>query len=258
MAKAKSRKRPGLPDPKTVVAELQIVPASRGPLAVAPGSAPASYRIIRTNQVDPYDAPMPKSAVAAIAAPAAPPSDTFGGTDRRAAKLAIASGKADAFADLKKLLDDLPSEASMKKHQPPITKDANSGRVAEEKRNVRVQAFLYAASREGDNDFHMIIGRDPGKSPLYMTAELSGLPPKSSASFARLKKARDAYKTFLSGNLPGLSYDFYDPPIPIEVEGSLFFDVTHATGSRPGPKSLKSKMPTIWEIHPISKIVFEP
>ena len=70
--------------------------------------------------------------------------------------------------------------------------------------------------------------------------------------------ARDDYKAFFGSNLPGMSYDFYDPPIPVEIEGSLFFDMSHATGSKPGPSSLRDDIPTIWEIHPISKIVFEP
>jgi hypothetical protein len=144
-------------------------------------------------------------------------------------------------------------------HEPPITTEQTSKRVSEEKRNVRVRAFLYAASREADNDFHLIIGRDPDRSPsLYMTVELSGLPPSSSSHFNRLKKARDDYKAFFGDNLPGMSYDFYDPPIPVEIEGSLFFDMSHATGSKPGPSSLRDDIPTIWEIHPISKIVFEP
>ena len=69
---------------------------------------------------------------------------------------------------------------------------------------------------------------------------------------------RDVYKGFFASNLPGGTYDYYDPPIPVEVEGSLFFDMTHATGQRPGPQSLKSRMPTIWEVHPITKMVFEP
>jgi hypothetical protein len=144
-------------------------------------------------------------------------------------------------------------------HEPAITTKQTSARVSEEKRNVRVRAFLYAASREDDNDFHLIIGRSPKKSPsMYMTVELSGLPPKSSTHFKRLKKARDSYKSFFADNLPGPTYDFYDPPVPVEVEGSLFFDMSHATGSKPGPNSLRDDIPTIWEIHPISKIVFEP
>jgi hypothetical protein len=142
--------------------------------------------------------------------------------------------------------------------KPPITVTADSNRVAPEKRNVRVKSFLYAASREDDNDFHLIIGRDPDRTlEMYMTAELSGLPPQNAASFTKLKAARDAFKAFFGAHLPGFTYDFYDPPIPVVIEGSLFFDMTHATGQRPGPQSLKSRMPTIWEIHPVSAIKVE-
>ncbi len=127
---------------------------------------------------------------------------------------------------------------------------------------MHVTAFIYAASREADNDFHLIIGRDPKATPeIYMTMELSGLPPAGSASFTQLKAARDAFKKFfktdLGGKLPGLTYDFYDPPVPVQIDGSLFFDMTHAQGPHPGPPSLKSRMPVIWEVHPITKIVLE-
>ena len=63
---------------------------------------------------------------------------------------------------------------------------------------------------------------------------------------------------FFKSDLPGFGYDFYDPPIPIEVEGSLFFDASHARGTPPGPAKLRPHMPRIWEVHPISKIVLEP
>jgi hypothetical protein len=91
-----------------------------------------------------------------------------------------------------------------------------------------------------------------------MTMELSGLPPDNKPSFEKLNAARDAFKAFFGGDLPGVSYDFYDPPIPVKIEGSLFWDASHAKGSRPGPKSLKSRMPVVWEIHPITKITFNP
>ena len=123
---------------------------------------------------------------------------------------------------------------------------------------MRVRAFLYAASREDDNDFHLIVGRDPDLEPMYMTMEISGLPPQDSGHFSRLGAAREAYKEFFGEDLPGASYDFYDPPIPVEVEGSLFFDMSHSSGSRPGPASLRPHIPTIWEIHPMTNIVFEP
>ena len=104
---------------------------------------------------------------------------------------------------------------------------------------MRVSAFLYAASRENDNDFHLIIGRNPKSSPMYMTStwKFSGLPPKNANFFARIKRARDAYKnSFFGAKLLGPSYHFYRPPIPVEIEGSLFFDITHAKGGHPGPK----------------------
>lgn len=228
--------------------------------AVAESLSVPSYRIIRTNEVDGYE----KAAtsietlnVALAAAEAAPVGDNFKGTARKAAKLSLSSATTKTFADLKTLVASLPSHEDMKALKIKTT--AASNRVAEEKRNVKVKVFLYAASREDDNDFHLILGRDPENTPeVYMTMELSGLPPASNAVFTKLKAARDAYKAFFGGDLPGLGYDFYDPPIPVQIEGSLFWDASHATGQRPGPKSLKSRMPVVWEVHPISKITFNP
>jgi hypothetical protein len=177
---------------------------------------------------------------------------------RKAAKLAIADAQVEVFEDIKDLMETLPTEADMISHQPPITDDAESGRVEEENRNVRVPAFLYAASREDDNDYHLIVGRATDPDPMYMTMELSGLPPQDSEHFSKLEAARDAYTAFFGDDLPGASYEFYHPPIPVEVEGSLFFDVRHSSGARPGPASLRPQMPTIWEIHPITRFVFEP
>jgi len=101
----------------------------------------------------------------------------------------------------------------------------------------------------------LIIGRDPTRLPeLYLTAEVSGLPPARSAAFPLIKRARDAFKAFFGANVPLFTYDYYHPPIPVVVEGSLFFDMSHAVGQHPGPVSLKSRMPTIWEIHPVTAI----
>jgi hypothetical protein len=258
-----STSRPGMPAPSTVVDEKMLVP-QRPPTATPGATAtPApSYRILRTTQVDPYDAPVPAAAVPPFGAPRAapPPGDAFGGKERRAAKLSIANAPTESFTDLKDLIESLTSDDDMLNHDPEITKDRDSDRVDEEKRNVRVRAFLYAASHEADNDFHLIIGRPPTSSEMYMTIEVSGLPPQGSASFARLKSARDAYKGFFGGDLPHTTYDFYDPPIPVEVEGSLFFDVSHGSdpNSHPGPGQLRPHIPTIWEVHPVTKISFEP
>jgi hypothetical protein len=237
--------RPGLPARDSVIA-----------VTAAPG---LKYKVIHTREVDAYEkgAMGPGLAMAPVAAPVG---DNFSGTARKAAKLSISTKPTEAFNDLKKLIDSLVPDAQMKKHKPTIGTSATSKRVKEEERNVRVSAFLYAASREADNDFHLIIGRRVNAAPeLYMTMELSGLPPQNSPSFSTLDAARNAFKGFFQthagGQLPGTTYDFYDPPIPVKIEGSLFFDMSHAKGQRPGPPSLKSRMPVIWEVHPITKIV---
>jgi len=263
---------PDLPHRAGMPAKDSIIGISTLPAATTMAGAVAAapkYRVIHTNEVDEYEkAAASPQAFAAAAAKAAPVSDNYAGTDRKAAKLSISTAPTETFADIKDLIATLTtgasSEAAMKKHTPPIKKTATQNRVKEEQRNVQVKAFLYAISREADNDFHCILGRDPNATPeVYMTMELAGLPPKTAASFQTLQAVRNAFKQFYTQNvgaMPGPGYDFPDPPVPVEISGSLFFDITHATsgGTRPGPKSLKNKMPVIWEVHPITKVVFEP
>ncbi len=237
------------------------LPAKDAITAVTTG--PGKFTIIHTQEVDQYEQGAMGPGIAAVAAlPAAPTGDDFGGTARKAAKLSSSAAKTVNFTDVKDLVKSLVADAAMIAHKPKIATTAGSGRVKEEEKNVHVTAFMYAASREADNDFHLIIGRDPKVPPeVYMTMELSGLPPAGSPAFAPLRAARDAFKKFFNdnagGKLPGLTYDFYDPPVPVTIDGSLFFDMTHAQGARPGPPSLKSRMPTIWEVHPITKIQFK-
>ncbi len=247
--------RPGLPAQDSIISVSVPTPAIAATLGEA---APRrQYAFIHTNEMDEYgeDAAAPSLAAANAALP---PGDDFSGSDRRAAKLSISAAKMETFKDLKNLIKSLTAEDLMTNHTPKITKDSMSKRVKEEKRNVHVPAFMYAVAREGDNDFHLIIGRKPKAAPeMYMTMELSGLPPSNSKSSKRLKAARDAFKKFFNDhgeNLPGAGYVFPHPPVPVTIEGSLFFDITHAKGPRPGPKSLKSRMPVVWEVHPITKI----
>jgi len=71
-----------------------------------------------------------------------------------------------------------------------------------------------------------------------------------------LKEARTAFKDFFRehGDQFGSSYKKFDPPIPVRVEGSLFFDLDHAAGVV-GPQGMRPS--TAWEIHPVTKIEFE-
>ena len=251
----------GAPKPSSVVAEDVLTPRRRTRArAGAAAAAPApTFKILVTNQLDPYDRPLSSAALAALRAqPFAPVSDNFAGTKRKAAKLSIADGVMKSFSDLNALIATFPPDSKMINRKPKIKDDATSGRVAEEKRNVSVSAFLYAASRETDNDFHLIIGTDPNSALVCMTMEISALPSKNAASFDRIKKARDAFKTLLGGKLPGPSYHFYRPPIPVKIGGSLFFDITHATGGHPGPQDLRPHIPTIMEVHPVTKFEFTP
>ena len=250
-----------LPAPSSVVTELALTPRTGARMGAAAASAVAAgtqYRVIRTLEVDEYDVPVPLIQIPAVTAlRTAPANNNFTGTARRAAKLSVANAPIEAFGDLKDLIDTLPKHNTMRNH-PEISTDRDNNRVPQERRNVKVSAFLYAASSEDDNDFHLIIGRDPEKSEKYMTVEVSGLPPSDSPHFGDLNTARDAYFAFFGDGLPGTSYDFYDPPIPVEITGSLFFDRSYASGSRPGPQTLRPRMPVVWEIHPITSIVFEP
>lgn len=268
--------RRGLPNPKSIVMEIPFSPAGLLSMAEMTAVEP-KYRIIRTNEVDGYETKPSKLEVAqSLAPPAAKakkpkkgkkkpkkpaPSaggDGFKGTSRRASKLSISEAKMEKFTDLADLLKTLVADKVMAKKK--ISTDAMSKRVPEEERNVRVDVWIYAASVEDDNDYHLILGRDPDASgsAQYMTMELSGLPAANAKSREALEKARTEFKKFFAkhfaGNLPGKSYDFYDPPIEVQIEGSLFFDANHATGSKPGPQSLRKDMPTVWEVHPISKI----
>jgi hypothetical protein len=235
-----------------------------------PKGARSTYHILRTTETDVYEktdasrgfakalqhTKVP-AAAAIEAAARKPPStgDQFGGNDRKAAKLSIATGKPETFSDVSKLIATLPSHDVMAALKIPL--GPTSGRVKQEQRNVHVTGFLYAASREADNDFHLVVGRDPKASgpAMYMTMEVSGLPPNNSPAFTAMNAARTAYKKFFGSKLPGAGYDYYSTnPIPVVIEGSLFWDATHSTGQAPGPPSLKPHMPTIWEVHPITSI----
>jgi len=254
---------------KPLEAALEAIPHRAGLPAkdsvIGVTSAP-KYTIIHTLEADRYDKGATSAlglATAALAAKAAPADDDFGGTDRKAAKLSVSDAETESFDNVSDLIATLPAESKMKAHKPPISTAATSGRVKEEDRNIHVDAFIYAASREKDNDFHLIVGMDPdGDTEMYMTMEISGLPDEGDDSFAQIKSARDEFKQFFEDNsltLPPMTYDFYNPPLKVTIEGSLFFDMTHAKGGgpRPGPSSLKGHMPVIWEVHPVSTIVFK-
>lgn len=178
--------------------------------------------------------------------------DNFVGTDRKAAKTSIADAENVNFQDLGELLASLVSDDAML--QLDISEDAESGRVAQEERNVTVNAYLYATKKESDNDYHLILGTSGSGRHQFMTAEVSGLPD-GGPDLARLKEARQQFKDYFAASPIGTNYRRFTPPIPVTVSGSLFYDVDHRPGVV-GPNGLKPK--TSWEIHPVTTIRFEP
>jgi hypothetical protein len=185
---------------------------------------------------------------------AAPSKDNFRGTDRAGAKTSLVDGEAETFADVDALTSSglLVADDQMLNHDPALTRQTDE-RVDEEDHNVVVTAFLYASKKEGDNDFHCIIGAAPDQTPVFFNVEVSGL---SQGQFRQqLKGVRDAFKTFFADQLPGSGYSKFDPPIPVRITGSLFYDIDHKPGEV-GPSGFKPT--TAWEIHPVSAIEFEP
>ncbi len=188
-----------------------------------------------------------------------PPGDEltarYDGVSRKSAKTSLSNAPLEPEYDtLDDLLETLQEDSFMadRAEDEGIVKHKDSNRMKEEKRNVRVKAWLYAAKYEDDRDFHVIIGPDPSESsPEYLNVEVSGLPGNASSDFAELKRAREQLFAAL-GKWPGSS-KYYKPedPIPVEVEGSLFWDIEHAPGAV-GPITHRPK--TSWEIHPVGEL----
>lgn len=177
--------------------------------------------------------------------------DTFAGTARADAKTSIAKAPIEEFADLAALIATLSADAAMRNHVPKISEGPMSQRVVEEQRNVRVHAYLWAAKREADNDYHLMLGTKTGAP--FLTAEVSGLPA-SGPTRSLLAIPRGQLVALLSPHLPGSTTYEHVGPRPVLVMGSLFYDVDHAPGAV-GPKWAKPA--TAWEIHPVTGILGE-
>ena len=178
----------------------------------------------------------------------------FRGTHRKFSKIHISDADIESFDDLETLLGTLPSDDDMRDHDPEITKDANSHRTAEENRNVSVPTFICAIKYEADQDWHIIgaAANDCSTGPFF-NYEISGLPGNNSFAFDTLLEVRQSLAEILENDLPGPgSYRKYeDNPIPVIIEGSLFYDIDHGPGVV-GPDGMRPG--TSWEIHPVTQI----
>ncbi len=173
--------------------------------------------------------------------------DDFHGKARKIPKTTVVIAKTENFSVLKLFLGGLPKDKLMIEN--PIIESKPNERVIEEKRNVKLtKVFLIAVKREPDNDFHMIIGDASGN---FFNTENTGLVSTSPKS---LKDVRKKIITFMGGNFCSAKYQKFKPGIPIEIEGSLFYDTEHKPGIV-GPADARPL--TSWEIHPITNIVFK-
>lgn len=221
------------------------------------------YAIIDTGEADPHEKDVRTPPVTAKGIDRF---NSFTGKSRRVAKVSIANSPQEDFASVSELLagpNRLKPDAEMKLlNIPHGSGSEDSDRVAAEKRNVRVRAFLYAFKKESDNDYHVIIGDPPGTpGARYFNVEISGLPTDEDDPTAeakqKLRTARSDFKSFFQlGNTGPNSYKRPNPPVEVIVAGSAFWDAEHPPPSTVGPTAFKPK--TAWEIHPITAIEFEP
>jgi hypothetical protein len=184
--------------------------------------------------------------------------DTFHGSDRKDPKTTIvADAKVEEFASVSALVKDITTkhpDADMKESSG-ITKDTMT-RVGAEKRNVKVKGYIHAFKKESDNDYHVILGDAPDVTPpVYLNVEVSGIPVGGAAANRKqLVAVRNEFKAQFGLSARGPNrYQRPSDPIPVQITGSLFWDVDHPPGAV-GTGELKPK--SAWEIHPVSEIVF--
>ena len=179
----------------------------------------------------------------------------FAGIVRKNAKTTPHRGCAKVFCTLDKLTKWLPTDSIMAQHQPRISSASDSKRVAEERQNVKVRrAYLLAAYREQDNDFHVVLCDRPKYDPqsLLFSIEVSGLPKEGEVSrraYRKLTKARRSLISRLGDIGCGKTFIIREGGIPVRVKGSLFFD-SHHVGQIHGRQGLNP--PSAWEIHPVT------
>jgi hypothetical protein len=181
----------------------------------------------------------------------------FTGVVRKQAKTSLSTARTEIFETVGDLLVTLAPDGDMHAYKPKIRQI--SPRVSEEDRNVYIKnAYLFTVKEEDDQDFHIIIGdlSATGEPINLMNVEIAGLPEDvNSKDFKILKKVRSQfyakYPMFFDSNRKTLTCD---PPAPISLRGSLFFDTQHSAGHI-GSKNFKPL--SVWEIHPISYIKFK-
>lgn len=193
-------------------------------------------------------APLPPDTEAQIALVFSPESNN---PVREEAKTTKAPGARKKVSSIVILFNALPADDIMDTfnigHKTP--------RVKPELKNITLKkVYIYLITREEDNDYHMIIGDKPNyqDATVRFNAEISGLPKNFPAIETTLKKMREKIAENI-GFVPKKSGNNNGTSIPVKISGSLFYDAHHK-GKFGGQGNIKST--TIWEIHPVTSIIF--
>ncbi len=238
---------------KSVLGLILIVFA--GCAAAPPLLLHDKFRVTQTNQVDEVEASEPASIPLKAFAHTHSSGDVFAGNDRRDPKTSVATGGLKSFSSIAALRSSFPTDDFMK--GLGITRAPDSERTTQEQYNVNVEGYIFAASKESDNDFHLIVGdKDCGSGDCIINVEVSGLPQDpADSSFPMLSAVRTKFLAYFNQGLPSRGYKRFEPPIGAVLTGSVFFDVDHRAGAV-GPSGLKPS--SAWEIHPLTDISFGP
>lgn len=149
----------------------------------------------------------------------------------------------------------------MCEHKRDLEKDK---RLDIENRNVQLKkVYIYTFKRQGDEDYHVIFGTtDDISTAKFFNCEISGLSPSGTYGRDKLIDARDSFESYFGiMDKCATSYyrnDFREQPVPVLLEGSLFYDGEHCDHyENNGPQKWKELEVSIaWELHPITKIEF--
>jgi hypothetical protein len=213
------------------------------------------YRVTQTTQIDEVEAAERVSTPLRSLARTTSSGDIFAGTDRRDPKTSVATGGLKSYSTVAELRSSFPTDAFMK--SLGITRAPDSERTTQEQYNVAVQGYIFAVSKESDNDFHLIVGdKNCAMGECFINVEVSGLPrDPADPNFPTLSAVRSKFLAYFNQQQSSRGYQKFDPPISVALTGSVFFDVDHPAGAV-GPAGLKPS--SAWEIHPLTDITFEP
>ena len=188
--------------------------------------------------------------------------DNFMGTHRAIPKTKPLPGAATS-TDMTALLNGFrtgptSNDGMRQEHTPPLSEAPDCDRSPEESHKITIEGWVILATKETDNDFHMIVSTvpdpgDPADGWLLMDAEVSGLPPDGTAGRAQLVSARKQFRDYFVPTVPDATGRGYVAltPVHVRLTGSMFFDMDHKPGVV-GPKNFKPA--TSWEIHPVTDL----